>query len=158
MQQAQAQADAANYQAQVDRNNAIMAQQNAQDARRRGDQAQEEQQRKTAQIEGRQRAAFAANGIELTSGSPVDVLADTATFGELDRQTIGNNAEREARGYEAQRVNFNSSAGLNKMKADNASAAGSLGALSSLVNGGANVLRGGSALSGSSSVSASWFK
>lgn len=152
MQAAQAQADAANYQAQVDRNNAIMAQQNAQDARRRGDQAMEEQQRKTAQIEGRQRAAFAANGIELTSGSPVDVLADTATFGELDRQTIGNNAEREARGYEAQRVNFNASAGLNKMKADNASAAGSLGALSSLVNG------AGSALRGSSSVSSSWFK
>lgn len=152
IQQGQAQADAARYQEQVDRNNAIMAQQNAQDARRRGDQAAEEQQRKTAAIEGRQRAAIAANGIELTSGSPVDVLADTATFGELDRQTVLNNSEREARGYEAQKLNFTSSAGLNRMKADNASAAGSLGALSSLVNG------AGSALRGSSTVSASWFK
>ena len=45
---------------------------------------------------------MAANGVDLSSGSPLDILGDTAMYGELDALTIRSNAEREAYGYRVQ--------------------------------------------------------
>lgn len=51
---------------------------------------------KTAQMKGAQRTAFGASGVDVSVGSPVDVLSDTAAIGELDALTIRSNAETEA--------------------------------------------------------------
>ncbi len=93
---AKMQSDQANYMAQVARNNQQIADWNAQRALEQG-QLQEDQQRlKTAQQIGSQRAALAAQGGDVNSGSGIDLIGDTARMGELDARTIRNNAELDA--------------------------------------------------------------
>ncbi|WP_445505061.1 virion core protein, T7 gp14 family [Microvirga sp. G4-2] len=135
IQQGNATAAANKYQAAVNENNAILAQRNADDARKRGEVAEEEHRRKVAQLQGRQSAVMAANGLDLTSGSPLDILADTAQMGELDALTIRNNAEREAKGHQAQGMNFRAEAELNRASAKSAKTAGMIGAVGSVVSG-----------------------
>lgn len=125
-----AEAAASTYQANQSR---IMAE----DALKRGAAEEQAQRRKTAALEGRQRAVLAASNVDLTSGSPLAVLTDTAMLGELDAQTIKNNAEREASQHRAQ-------AGLFDMKASAAKSAGTLGAI-------------GTALGGVSSLAERWY-
>ena len=62
MQQGQAQKDAANYRAQVARNNEVVAQQNAQAARNQAAARQQVSVRAGEQRLGAQRAAMAASG------------------------------------------------------------------------------------------------
>jgi hypothetical protein len=69
----------------------------AQDALKRGAAEAAAKRREVQALEGRQRAVMAAAGLDLGSGSPLTILADTAQFGELDVQTIKSNADREAR-------------------------------------------------------------
>lgn len=126
-----AEAAASTYQANQSR---IMAE----DALKRGAAEEQAQRRKTAALEGRQRAVLAASNIDLGSGSPLAVLSDTALLGELDAETISNNAQREASQHRAQ-------AGLFDMKAKAANSAGMLGAV-------------GTALGGISSLSERWYK
>src|SRR5690348_14280250 len=72
LQQGQAQAAAANYQAQVARNAQTVAQWKANDALARGDtQALERDQKTRAQV-GAQRAALASSGTDLSVGSNTD--------------------------------------------------------------------------------------
>jgi hypothetical protein len=135
-QQAQAAAD---YNAAVARNNQIIADRQAEDAVKRGQVAEEEQRRRTRAIAGTQRAALAASGVQLDQGSPADILADTAQFGELDALTIRNNAEREAYGYRVQGMNFGAEAGLQQGRASSAMTGAYLGAGSTLLSGATSV-------------------
>lgn len=142
-QQAAAQQASLNYQAAVNRNNQIIAQRNAEDARARGAVAEEQKRRQTALLIGRQRAVLAGNGIDVNDGSAVDITSDTAATGELDALTTRTNAEREALGYEAQGSNFGSQAALQGFQADNTSA--TLG-------------QAGTLLSGIGSVADKWYR
>ena len=135
IQQANAASASANYQAQVNQNNAILAERNAEDARKRGEVEAQEHQRQVSALRGRQTAAMAANGVDITSGSPLNILADTSQMGALDTKTIRNNAQREALGYESQGMNFKAEAGLNRMQAKSAKTAGMIGAVGSVVSG-----------------------
>lgn len=68
-------------------------------------QGEREQQRsmlQTAQLKGTQRAALAANGVDLGQGSPLNILTTTDTMGGIDAQTIKANALRSAWGYRTQ--------------------------------------------------------
>lgn len=145
MAQGQAQKQAADYQAAVDRNNAILSQRQARDAVDRGAADQQTQMRKNADALGRARASYASRGIEGNFGSPLDVMGDMAQFGKLDTDTIGVNAAREAAGYEAQSANSNASGTLKQMQGNNAETAGTIGAFGSL-------------LSGATSVASNWYK
>lgn len=60
----------------------------------------QKQQMKTAAILGGQKASYAANGIDVTSGSVADVAASTAKLGKLDELIIRSNAENKALGLE----------------------------------------------------------
>lgn len=82
---------AANYRAQVARNNAIYAQQ-------KGEVEAQAQGMKTGALMGKQRAAFGASGLEMNTGSHIDVQASTAEMGRLDELTILNNAANRALG------------------------------------------------------------
>lgn len=144
IQQGNAQADAARYQAAIDRNNAILANRSAKDALQRAQADEQSQRRKTADAMGRARAAYASRGVEGDFGSPLATLGDIAQFGELDAKTIHTNAQRESLGYEAQASNFASSASFKEKSASNYTTAGFLNA-------------GATALSGGSSVAKNWY-
>ena len=77
------------------RNAATVSEYNAQDAERRGAVEEERQRRKTSLLLGTQQARFAAQGSDL-EGSPLNLLGDTAAFGEQDALSIRYQAAREA--------------------------------------------------------------
>jgi hypothetical protein len=132
--QGQAQKAQAKYQAAVERNNAMISGWQAQDAIGRGRIEEQRQRLQTARIRGAQRAGMASSGVEIDSGSPLDVLQDTAMLGELDALTIRSNAEREAYGYRAQQGNLMAQSGLTRMAGRNAQTAGYISAGSSLLS------------------------
>lgn len=137
-QQGQAAAAQAEYNAAVARNNQIISEQQAQDALKRGQIAEEQKRRETSALIGRQRATLAASGVALDQGNPLDILGDTAQFGELDALTIRNNADREAYGYRVQGMNFAAEAGLNDARAAASRQAGLMGAAGTLLSGAGN--------------------
>lgn len=112
VQQSQAQQGQAKYQAAVARNNQIMAKRAADEARERGRVDELNQRIKTRQLVGRQRASLAANGIDVGSGSAIDLIEDTFKIGETDALTIRANAEKDARAYLQQGENFRGEARL----------------------------------------------
>jgi hypothetical protein len=134
-QQAQAQAGQANYQAQVARNNQMLAERNATLAEQQGAADVQRQQLKTAQLEGSQRAALAAQGGDVNSGSPLDILGDTARAGATDVATIRNNAAQQAYGYRLQGANAAGQASLSSATAANTMANLPFGIGSSLLGG-----------------------
>lgn len=139
IQQAQAQKNAANYQAQVAKNNAWLAEKQAQDTEDRGAEAERQHRVKVNQVMGAQRAAMAGQGADLSSGSPLDILSDTAAAGTMDALTTRNNFGRDAAGLRMQGANYQQQAGLYEMQASNAGAAGWLGASSSLLSGASSI-------------------
>jgi hypothetical protein len=113
----QASAAQASYQAQVARNNQIIAQRNAVDALKRGDVEEDKVRQRTASILGQQRARLAGQGSALDEGSPLDIQMDTAGLGELDSLTTRSNYRREAYAQEVQAMNYGAQASLYDSKA-----------------------------------------
>ena len=124
LQSADAQSASAAYQAQVARNNQIIAEQNAQSAEDVGLVREQDQRQKTASLIGTQRATLAAAGLDPNSGSPLDLQSDSASLGELDAQTIRHNAGLEAYGYQSQASNFAAQAQLDDAQSSWATATG----------------------------------
>lgn len=139
IQQGNAAAAAGRYNAQVAEMNATLAERRAKDALERG--AVEEQQKRAqvAQLQGRQKAAMAANGVDLTFGSPLDTLVDTAVLGDLDALTIRQNSAREAYDFRVQGMNARADAGLSRANARSAQTGGYLAAAGTVLGGGADI-------------------
>jgi opacity protein-like surface antigen len=134
-QQGKAQQAQYDYQAQVDRNNAQIAEWQAQDALRRGEIEEKQHRIKVGQLAGRQRSVLAASGVDVSSGSALDILGDTAELGELDALTIRSNAAREAYNYRVQASNSQASSALSSLAGQNARTSSYIGATSSLLGG-----------------------
>lgn len=141
--QANAQSDMANYNAAVARNNATMAEYQAQDAISRGNTAAEEHSRKVAALVGTQRNSMASRGLDISEGTPLDIMSDSELLGSIDQRTIKTNAEKEAWSARVQSSNYGSQAGMYKMQAENTSP---------LMAG------AGSLLSGAASVADKWYR
>lgn len=135
LQQGQALEQQAAYQAAVARNNQILAERAAQDALDRGKVAEQQQRMETRQLQGRQRAVLASNGVLVDVGSALDITSDTAAIGEIDALTIRSNAEREALGFRTQGMNFQSEAELARLRGQAASSAATIGAFGTLLSG-----------------------
>lgn len=90
------------YEQQMFQRNADLADQQARDAIARGDVAAGVRGAETRQRVGSQRAAMAAQGIDLGTGSALDVQENEQYLSALDIATIKNNAAREAWGYKMQ--------------------------------------------------------
>ncbi len=71
----------------------------AQDAIDIGLKKEQNFRKKVKKFAADQRLAFAAQGIDIESGTALDVQMDTAEQGEIDALTIRNNAYLEAWGY-----------------------------------------------------------
>lgn len=131
-QNAQAQAKAADYNAQVARNQAYSALQESTSA-------QLAQRRRSAQLLGTQRAAAAQSGVGM-GGSTGDILEQSETLSELDALNLAYEGEMKSRGYlgQADLEAFNASQA--RRNARSATTAGLINAAGSVFSFGA---RGG---------------
>ncbi|MDM0072078.1 hypothetical protein [Variovorax sp. J31P207] len=108
--QAKSQQAALQAQAQVADNNATIATWQGEDAVTRGEWAAGQAMQKGAQVKSSQRAAMAANGVDLSVGSAQEVLNSTDYITATDAATLENNALREAWGYRMQARQYTDSA------------------------------------------------
>ena len=135
VQQGKAAQEQANYQAELNRRNARIAQQNADDKRQEGIEETRMQRLKTLQKVGAQQAALAANGVDVSEGTALDLIEDTAAMGELDALTTQYNYEKQALAFESQADNFNNQANLDVIAGQNAYRAGVTNAWASGISG-----------------------
>lgn len=145
VQQGNAQSAARNYQAAVDRNNAQVAEWNAERAKDISDTKVQAQMRAGTLRLSAQRAALGAAGVELDSGSALDVQGSTAGQTALDAQQTDYQGQLTQYGYRTQGANFQAQAGLDTMAAQNASTSGFEAA-------------GGTLLSGAGQVADRWYR
>ena len=119
--EAKAQADAARYagdaQASVYETNALIQRLRAEDAIRRGDDEAKKAKEAAKRLIGSQRASMGAQGIDIESGSALDIQKETAELGAMDALTIKNNAWREAWGLRAEATNFANQAQYTRLTA-----------------------------------------
>lgn len=131
--------EAANYRAQVARNNAKLAEGDAAYVQQAGRIESYNQGMKNRAHLGNVKANQAASGVDVNRGSAVDVRATEAATGRQEQQNIEANTERKAYGYRRQSQDYQTQANLDEREGYNSalaarSAAGStvLGAASSL--------------------------
>ena len=115
---AQIQRDKLNYQAAVDRNNAVIRDRQAQDVIKRGDQKARDKKLLTKAQEGRALVTLAGQGGDVTYGTSVDLLAEIPERGKLDEQRIKNNAAREANAILADASNIRANAAAREASAE----------------------------------------
>jgi hypothetical protein len=108
-------------QAQVNRNNAMIADWQAEDALARGDRDASNVRLRARQLKGTQRARMAANGVDLGTGSALNILADTDYFADIDAGTVKDNAAREAWAIRNQAMGFRAEANLLQSRSDSES-------------------------------------
>lgn len=135
----QANAAAANYSAQVAANNATTASQNAAYATQAGEQAATTQSLKGRAEAQHLKGEIAANGIDVNSGSAVDLEAGQLEKQQLDTETVRQNAALTAYGYRTTATSDIAQSQLDKAQAGFAQQAGLIGAGGSLLSGAGNI-------------------
>ena len=133
IQQGQAAKSSANYNAAVAANNAKIADQNAKWAAAEGNANVEAKQLETRQKVAAMKTAQAANGVDINSGSALDVRTSAAELGELDALNIRANSARKVYGYETQSSNATAQSQLDKSEGKNAATAGYVGGATTLL-------------------------
>lgn len=143
-QQAQQQSAMAGFQRQVALNNQEVARRNAALSLQQGEVDVQSKELQTGQVKGSQRAALAAEGGDINSGSPVDIVSDTSRASQTDVDTIRYNAALKAYGYNVEASGAGGTA--------NAYQAAGVNAMANLPYG-----LGSSFLSGASSAAGKWY-
>ena len=121
------------YKAQVASNNAVIAKRNADEATRTGEFQAQAQGLKTKNLIGTQLVTQASNGLDVGSGTNVNVRQSAEELGHLDTLTILHNAAKNAAGFKAQGMNFEAESQLDKASASNAKTAGDFSMVTSLL-------------------------
>jgi len=116
--------------------NADLARVKADDAISTGAIAEDKQRAKVRQIAGAQRAQMGASGAVIGEGNFGDILDQTATFGELDAQTIRSNALKQAWG-------LNTQANADNLQGALAANQGGVNAVGTLLSAAPNVYKAG---------------
>jgi hypothetical protein len=124
-----AQSNALKYQAQVAQNNAIAANQYANYTIQAGEQKAAATSMKEAEIGGQIKAAQAASGVDVNTGSNKQVQISQRELGKLDTETDMNKADLAAYGYRVQATNFTAQSDLDQYEASQAEEGGILGGL-----------------------------
>src|SRR5262245_54392577 len=115
--QSKANADMANYQAAVARNNAIIAQRNADYELMRGEsEAQREGLKERSNI-GAIVGGLSASGLDISSGSPEDVRDSSQKLAQYNQEVIRNDASRRSYAYLTQKTEQQAEAQLYDAKA-----------------------------------------
>lgn len=116
--------------------NAAASEAQAKDAIRRGEISADQVRKEGEKAKGAQRAALAAQGIDVNSGSAGEVQLDTERLIAQDVATVRNNAFREAMGYKTKAIGERTSGTFASQSARNRSA-------STLLTGGMNAVSSG---------------
>lgn len=90
--------------------NAGIANLQAQDALRVGDERAAQIRRQADQATGAVRAGYAGRGVDVSAGTPAEVAYQTEFFGQADEATARTNAGREAWALRARAAGFQSQA------------------------------------------------
>lgn len=136
---AEANASAASYQAQVARNNAVIASQNAAWTAASGAAKEATQGMKNAAAVGNLRAKMGASGVDVNTGSSANVRAAAGELGQLDLATTRSNTSREAYGYEVAASGDIAQSNLLTSEASNYSTMAPIGALGTFLSGASSV-------------------
>jgi len=128
----------ANYQAQVAQNNQRMALQMQERAKAEGDTAAYEQDLKNRAMAGQARAQMGASGIDMNSGTMLDLQASQTQLGRLDTLRAKGAKDFEAWRYGVQANQFAAQANLAEAQGTNSLLAGFINAGSSLIGGASN--------------------
>ena len=130
-------------QAYIADQNASISEVGAQQELEKGRRAEQQIQVQAENVKGSQRASMAANGVDLTEGTPTDILKSTDYMSEQDIATAKANAARAAFGYRTQAAGYKSQAAFAR-----GGAAG--------INPGMSAVT--SLLGGSGQVASSWYQ
>lgn len=133
IQQGKAQAAAAEYQAKVSNMNAALAERQSREIVEKGQVEEQQQRMKAAKLIGEQKATMAANGVDLSFGSPLDTLVDSAKMAELDALTIRSNTYKAERDARQQANNYRAQASIDLATGANAQTAGYMSALGTVI-------------------------
>ena len=133
----------ANYSAQVNDQNAKLANEQAKDSLANTNLEAQRRYRQQAQTQGRQQAAMAANGVDLNFGSPVNVQQDSAMIGGEDIGQIYKSGFQQTRGHDIQAWNYASQAAADRARAKGAMLQGVMGGLSSVLGGASQLNKDG---------------
>ena len=125
---------AARAQAAAANQNARIAEAQAHDAIERGGQEELRLRRQMAQLQGTQRSMLAASGVDVDSGSALDVQDASMREGEQDAAAIRFNAAREGWGHQVQAANYRNEASAARAAGRNALFGSVVGAGTSLLS------------------------
>ncbi len=120
--------------------NADIADLQAKDALERGAIAESSYRGQVRGIVGQQKAGFAGQGVDVSSGSALDVQADATRLGELDALQIRHNAMREAWGYNVQAYDLRQRAQIARETGQAMQSAANWGAAGTIVSAGGNLM------------------
>lgn len=135
IQQGKAQAAAYEQQANAADQNAKISEKQAEISAQNGAQEEQRIRNRAAAIAGQQKAGFSASGLDISQGSPLDVLTDTSTQGNLDALSTRRNAANQTWGYQVEQNNYSNQAKAARAAASNARQAGTMNAIGSLLTG-----------------------
>lgn len=130
------------YQSKIAANNAMLAEWQESDARRRGDTTQNIVRQRGAQMKGTQQASMAARGLDLGEGSPLNILTDTDFMTARDVATVQDNTNKEVYALQIQAANYTSNSQMLQMRANTESPW---------------MAAGGTLLTGATSVASGWY-
>lgn len=106
------------FQAVVAEGNAQLAERQAQDTLRSGQQKEQQSRLQYAGLKGHQRASLAANGVVIDEGtSALRVITDTDFLSDVDASIIQNTAVNAALGYRMDAVNQQTAAAFARLNA-----------------------------------------
>lgn len=128
----QAEGAAADFNAEVQERNAVIAEQNRQLTAKQSSIDAEDRRLANRRTMASVKAAYGSSGLEM-SGSQLDVLEDTATEQELDVQRVEFEGRVRSREGTLEVLGFKEGAGLSRARATGARSAGKVKALGALV-------------------------
>ena len=131
------------YQAAVAVNNAAIANQMADRETYAGEVSAGMESMRGGAKQGDEKAAMAANGVDVNSGSAVDVAVSQRMQSKYNADTTMNNALLKAYGYRVQAQSDIAQSQLDTMGANNKRAAGRISAFGDLLSGASSFFGGG---------------
>lgn len=116
--QSKAKQGEADYNAAVSRNNKVLADRKANEITKQGEVEANQYRERVRQLQADQTVGLAGQGVDVSEGTSVDLLADTAELGEFDAQVIKTNAGRQAYNAKVEGMNNEAQAGLYDIQSD----------------------------------------
>ena len=130
-----AQYQSAQYGKAMAEQNAKLAEQQGLASLRQGALEQERIARRARQVQGQQRALYGASGVDISSGSPLEIQASTEYMAAQDKALVRYNAELKKWGFDVESANYKAQAQQYGNMGKSAIVGGLLGAGSTILNG-----------------------